>query len=323
MKRGKIALTAVLALMGATPLFAAGGVNPANPGLPRATANGTQYDRNIASSMCVDCHTANPGGDTAGTHFVVHKAGSAAVRVTRNTAVEKLGPSAAGVGGVFYSVSKYGAPNGANLPVANQVISSLSAKNLPTAASTTTAGEMLCESCHNLITNVNGGNNLLVAYGKTDIDTSCKNCHNKDGNHHRMTGDQVTIPHPPAYGAPHVLDNTHKGTPKAGSNIAYPASSTGMSCAACHAPHSGALGSAARILKRGASRSDSVCPGSPVNLIIPPDPTKCGQDLNLKIWEPAYAIKGITRQFDVDPAVPPVSKLVSNSQPLCDACHVP
>ncbi len=103
------------------------GMNPATRGLPQSGAYGETLDNNVKSALCVDCHSRTPGApdNTArGSHFVYLSSASPTLRPQW----EKLTPWT----GTGYSTtySKYGATTAANQPPG-------------------TAGEMICESCHN------------------------------------------------------------------------------------------------------------------------------------------------------------------------------
>lgn len=272
------------------------GINPASPGLPTGLEE--------VSAMCVDCHTNNPKPNS-GTHFVVHNAG-AAVRNTANTAIEFLGNWP-----VSLTPSKYGVV----VPGA-----------MPTTSTTVARGEMLCESCHNLRKNIAGGNNLLAEYGKTASDTLCITCHATPAggppNHHPMTGNNVGPDRDNA--AAHVLTTTHTShlqpSPLPGNDVYYPAANQ-MSCASCHSPHGAGEGGGARVLRRGHSAS-ATWPGYEINLIYAANNPRPGDIAgDIKIWDTGDLTPGIDRQADITAAFGAQYRLVTNVDPLCDACH--
>ncbi|GAB6063285.1 hypothetical protein [Deferrisoma palaeochoriense] len=291
----------------AAPAWA--GLNPANPGLPNAQAYGTTYGNNAASALCVDCHTANPKPN-GGTHFVTHHDG-ASVRTTQNTTYEKTD---AWSGGASY-LSKYAVPSPPN----------------PSAQSVTgQTGEIICESCHNLVKNAAGGNNLLEAFGR-DLDPSalCEGCHAAQAGgppaHHPMTGDTVG----PDDDDPnsHTLNTGHtshvRSTPTAGSEVTYPAANA-VNCASCHWPHGAQVQTGARILKRGWSAVTSIpgVAGQPVNVIYYDNVPEPGDTAgSVKQWNTGDTVPGIDRQVDVEAAAGAGKRLVANPDPLCDACH--
>ncbi len=276
------------------------GLNPADPGLPDAQAYGTSYPGNAVSALCIDCHTATPVA--GGSHFVDHYDGSG-VKATANTTWEKLDAWPSG------GLSKFGS----------------AAPPDPAAQSQTgTAGELICESCHNLVTNAAGGNNLLEGYRpEADPSALCEGCHTAQAagppGHHPMTDDGVdtgsaAIRYPAA----------------AGSGVTYPGANQ-VACATCHAPHAAQAQTGARILRRGLSAVTALpnVQGKPVNVNYYDDVPETG-DLqgNVKDWcadHPALgcAQPGLLRQSDLS-ALPATSayRLVSNPDPLCDACHV-
>ncbi len=276
------------------------GINPADPGLPTADAYGTSYAGNAVSALCIDCHTANP--KVGGSHFVDHFDGTA-VKATGNTAWQKLDAWPSG------ALSKYGS----------------TAPPAPSAQSQTgLAGEVICESCHNLVTNAAGGNNLVEGY-RDDADPSalCEGCHAAQAagppGHHPMTDDGVdtgsaTIRYPAA----------------AGSGVAYPGANQ-VACATCHAPHGAQAQTGARILRRGLSAVTGLpnVQGKPVNVIYYNDRPETGDvQGGVKDWcadHPGLgcARPGLLRQGDLSAfSATSAYRLVANPDPLCDACHV-
>ncbi|NOY46601.1 MAG: hypothetical protein GXP50_14295 [Deltaproteobacteria bacterium] len=287
-----------------------GGINPANPGLPTASAYGTTYTGNAASAMCVDCHTANPKPNS-GTHFVAHYDGSA-VRTTGNLSYEKTDSWS---GGAAY-LSRYANP----------------APPDPTAQSVTgQTGEIICESCHNLVHNAAGGNNLLERFRENeDPSTLCEGCHTAQASgppaHHPLTGDTVGPDDDDP--ANHTLNTGHasvvRSTPASGSEVTYPAANA-VNCASCHRPHGAQVQTGARALKRGLSAVTTIpnVQGKPVNVIYYDNVPEPGDvQGNVKQWDTGDVVPGIDRQVDVETVLGAGKRLVSNPDPVCDACHV-
>lgn len=237
------------------------GVNPLQPGLPYSTVYGVQTDNNYMSALCVDCHTrmpASPDNTVKGSHFVYRDSS----HPTRNLSWEKT------EAWDNTTNSKYGdTPTTANKPQG-------------------TPGEMICESCHNLMKN-SGTNKLLAADSEaTDPNDLCMGCHTPSTlpGHHPMTGDPITtrgdLPLSTTGGSAlsTPLDNaTYPGTDK-------------LNCRSCHKPHGAQTVTGARLLKIGV--------GAGVQ----------GQ-----------ATSGIDRQYDIDPT--DTQRMVTDYTPLCLSCH--
>ena len=280
------------------PVTVGGGLNPDSPGLP---AVDNVYGRNGiagngASAMCLSCHSATPiPGETA--HFVAHfsaKDGANRTTTPANIPLKERTGAWTGSG----ASSKYG-------------------NFLTWTSDNTTRGELICESCHNLLRNVAGGNNLLESSlpsnprpgQPNDLNsattTICEGCHVTGTlpGHHPMTGDGVTgggvlstVDTVSVRG--YVSSGTEMGG--AGSGVFYPAAAA-LPCLSCHGNgHAGYAGTGARILRRGYSR-DSVTVGAYGTGVAGADNT------------------GIDRQYDIDSAG--VNRLIRNFAPLCDACH--
>ncbi|PLX43720.1 MAG: hypothetical protein C0609_07555 [Deltaproteobacteria bacterium] len=279
--------------------------------LPISTAYGIPLANNEASTMCVDCHTVEPvnNGGSNGSHFVVHNAGGAeGFRTTNNSALEYLGVWSSSGGS-----SKYASP---------------APPDVGTLSVTGQTGEMICESCHNLLTNIAGGNNLLAEYA-TEPSVLCEGCHagEADGtpNHHPLTGDLVGTDNDVS--GDHPLNITHithlYATPVAGSEVAYPVDGveTDLNCFACHKVHGGGKGTGARILRRGYSAT-STFSGSPVNLVYY-DFNPQGTDYagTIKEWDTGTNFPGVDRQSDVENDWGTSARLVINQDPLCESCH--
>ncbi len=272
------------------PSFA--GLNPASVGLP--VVDNVYGLSNIPggalSATCVSCHTLVPIPGRS-THFVRRNSGT-----TLQPAKERT-DAWTGSGGR----SKYG--------------------NFGTQASVTgVAGEMICESCHNLKTNVQGGNNLLESSLQvgarpaqpntlTSVSTTlCEGCHVSATlpGHHPMTGDLTstggTLSNTDASStATRVfVDNTNPLPYGVGSTseVIY-AGSNRVICISCHGNgHDGYTGTGATILRRGWAGTGSISPIIPGSAVV-------GVDTS-----------GLDRQSDLSP-----TRLISNWQPLCDACH--
>ena len=179
---------------------AAAALNPASPGLPTVTKSTMALQplaNNGMSAMCVDCHTLAPVASQAShwassyaantTHTGGSGINSSNASVTRTTG-EYLGldpwvksSNATIPGGI---TSKYG--NSSNKH-------SVTPTKTPNGIADTLAKgtgydgfELICESCHNIILNSVGGNNLLDVEngGTTNVDwisgpvaNLCVGCH--------------------------------------------------------------------------------------------------------------------------------------------------
>lgn len=173
------------------------GLNPSNPGL--AVSNGS-------SAMCINCHTVAPGGGTHfGSHFVYNPADSPA-RPTNSGG----GSVAAGglnpirdLGQYFkatqwlaqtgsQSYSKYGrSTDNASVHAVNDNATYGAAEFLIATNTAYQGYEIICESCHNVVRNVAGGNNLVAPmtamtatpqtqvapWNATNEATLCVGCH--------------------------------------------------------------------------------------------------------------------------------------------------
>ena len=248
---------------------ATAGINPANPLLPTVTTVfGGSYDNNNYSAVCVVCHTRNPGArtpDTAGlgSHFIYGGAGL----LTGNKGLENTMVWPTG------GFSRYG-KTGDNVNVVG------------------TTGEMICESCHNLLRN-NGPNKLLANDNEaTDPSALCEGCHARTGpGHHLMTGETGTIP--PIHALSTADDIFVRNPPLAGSEATYPGPNL-VNCRSCHKPHDAQTQTGARILKRGYRTGDNAAvQGDGVN----------GMER--------------TTENSINPGTP----IVKDFEPLCNACH--
>ncbi len=172
MRHFRIALLGICALV--LVLGTAGaGLNPQDPGLGGGLA---VYQAN-RSRICIDCHSAIPSGAThRGTHFVYDPfttgrdtvytnsggGGGGGMKAARNGA-EYFRVTAWGTAGNF-TWSKYGGTTTDN----NNYFTAVAADNagMGTNRAASAANyqdlELICESCHNLVKNVAGGNNLVA-----------------------------------------------------------------------------------------------------------------------------------------------------------------
>jgi hypothetical protein len=290
----------VIAVVALLPSVVTGGMDPSNFGLPSVA--GAVYGlagpiaANGASAMCVECHTAVPVVARS-SHFV-HQYTGGTTRNTNNQAATERVDIWSDSGGR----SKYG-----NF-------------TLPVTSVTAVNGEMICESCHNVITNVPGGNNLIEKSFLNDTrpvtpntltsatTTLCEGCHTTASlpGHHPMTGDRTN--------SGVVLSNTDASstftrlfvdnvTPVGGatSEVLYPGANR-LPCLSCHGNgHTGFTGTGARFLRRGYAGAASTSPASPGTGVV------------------GVGVDGGQRQFDFDSSGN--TRMIPNWQPLCDACH--
>jgi hypothetical protein len=304
-------IAVVACVLPATTTFA--GLNPANPGLPQVTSQeafgasgGNPINNNNLSAMCIECHTNNPKPN-AGTHFIAHFDGTG-IRTTTDVSIIKLDAWTSG------ALSKYG-----KKPV-----------TLASQSVTGETGDMICESCHNLIKNVAGGNNLVDTYRADLADPTplCEGCHQIEAagtpNHHPLTNDTVggDLDDPLVHDLTQAHPSHVTATP-AGNDVFYPVG-TGLVCASCHRPHGAAEGAGARILNRGSSNSTNLLfKGKEVNLLYA-DVFGLGDTAgDIKIWDTGDTTKGIDRLEDIQTLINPLYLLVINQDPLCEACHRP
>lgn len=171
MKRNKILAVFAVCSLAAVPAMA--GLNPLSPGLPTVLAASSPFasdmSNNQMSAMCVDCHTLAPKGNDSGTHFVsvgdgtnsggsgINAAGTHGAARTTGEFFKVTAWNASGSTGAA-TYSKYGNAGISYVPAI------LNGSGTATEQATTAAFqgyEIICESCHNIITNDVGGNNLL------------------------------------------------------------------------------------------------------------------------------------------------------------------
>jgi cytochrome c553 len=206
MRYTKILLLGVSALALAVGTAGAG-LNPQNPGIGGSTA----YIG--ASRSCVECHTriqlsTTTAGAMNGTHFVTAGTTTADTR-SGGGWTDAITGTAPRTGGQYFKTtawpnpqagrgsifSKYGrATDNASLIAGTATDNTGAATGAQTAA-TLAASQIICESCHNVISNVAGGNNLLapmtsatytvnvgdtlqtVGWANADEATLCVGCH--------------------------------------------------------------------------------------------------------------------------------------------------
>ena len=287
----------VLLACGLCSMHAFAGLNPASPGLPAVDniygRNG--IPNNNASSMCIACHRMVPVAAMT-THFVSHYSSNDSANRTTTTDGKNNKERTAAWTGSGRS-SKYARDIGTN----------------PSSDNTQT-GELICESCHNLVRNVVGGNNLLESSLPADprpiqpntltsaTTTLCEGCHVSATipGHHPMTND--TTSDGSSLSTSDSIFTRGYTSPNAelggiGSDVRFPSANT-LPCISCHGNgHGGYTGSGARILRRGYNR----------------DPNHTGQGVT------GIDSSGIDRQYDIDQTGG--NRLITNYSPLCDACH--
>lgn len=209
-------LLSVLLIAGA-PVLVGAGLNPARPGLAPAVYAGKTLQNNAFSAMCVDCHSTVPvRGTHTGSHFVSKGPDVTGADVTHSgggfgTPGQQ---SQAGVrtNGAYFKVSAWssGAASKYGDVSTDNSYSTVSTGNhtgvVDNTASNYANREIICESCHNILVNAAGGNNLLTTpVAQTDDATPsiCIGCH----------GDMYDDDAPSAQGVPtgaNALVNTTK-----------------------------------------------------------------------------------------------------------------
>jgi hypothetical protein len=290
------------------------------PTLGRGLAPIGALNGNALSGMCVECHFSNPSaripprgtipvGDPEplhrGSHFVRHRL-DGVDRVTGNTSWEKLDAWTSG------GLSKYG-----NFGLRQ--------------SATGVAGDLVCESCHNLLRNLanSSGRNVLLLErydGVTGDAALCRGCHSA------VTG-------PPNHHPLGTADNTNDAgtrnppldTAKSG-GVRYFSAPNVVSCLSCHKPHRAMTGTGARLVRRGASQVTGISGvlEKPVNVVY-----YAGKPATYKGVAVAYQVgdhanfsratgealpdaAGLYRQYDFAPYG---ERAVYDAGPLCDACH--
>lgn len=165
-----------MALLASAPFDLMAGLNRNAPGLPVATYNSVLVGNNGFSSMCVDCHGRNPvsGATTYGSHFVA--TGPAAASTNSgggwdNTGVGGMNAAGKRANGAYFKINRW--PSGGYSKYGDTTTDNSYSTNIignytgivvdNTTASTYATREIICESCHNILINAAGGNNLLAA----------------------------------------------------------------------------------------------------------------------------------------------------------------
>jgi len=244
-------------------------MNSVGKGFPQSQAYGETLNNNVKSALCVDCHTRTPaslngGADNTarGSHFVYLSSASP----TQRTVWEKLTPWS----GTTYS--KYGAVTAANQPPG-------------------VAGEMICESCHNMKSNVGKYKLLALDNEAADPNVFCEGCHT-EGSMPAHTRHPMTLD--PVYTRGGLALSKTEGI-LAGTLLQNPLDNAtyvgdGMNCRSCHGVHGSPTVTGARILKKGTG----------------------GGVLGM-------GSLGAERQYDIDASG--VNRLVTDYTPLCISCH--
>ncbi len=188
-------------LIGAVAINSMAGLNPASPGIPSVTISGygggAALPNNQMSAMCVACHTRMVFGASAGSHFVfddAHQTNSGGGWTSADYSKTGIPRDA----GEYFHVTRW-AGNDNNF----SKYGDLTNKRSATAATAGRVGyelavtgatnanlatyEIICESCHNIVKNVAGGNNLLDVpgdaigssnqYAESKVATLCVGCH--------------------------------------------------------------------------------------------------------------------------------------------------
>lgn len=152
---------------------AGAGLNPQNPGL----AGGTTFYNPGASRICIDCHSRVPSSSANnGTHFVTAGSTTHDTRTGGGWAGSRFGVRDGATGGQYFKISAWPNPVAARGNVyskysnaADNVTYIFGARTDNTGLATAQATaatfggyEIICESCHNIVSNVAGGNNLLA-----------------------------------------------------------------------------------------------------------------------------------------------------------------
>ena len=187
-----------MALLASAPFDLMAGLNRNAPGLPVATYNTTLVGNNGFSSMCVDCHGRNPlsGSTTYGSHFVSLSPAAASTNSGGGWDCTAGGLSQSGPrkNGAYFKInqwpsggySKYGDASTDNSYSTSSIGNYTGIVVDNASASTYATREIICESCHNILVNAAGGNNLLAtpvlqsaaaAEATSGIPNLCVGCH--------------------------------------------------------------------------------------------------------------------------------------------------
>jgi hypothetical protein len=238
-------------LLAAAPVLA--GINPASPGLPRADTSraaggytGFTALNNGASSMCVDCHTIQP--KAGGSHYV-NATTTAGATNSGGSGIGAAGTIVTRDNGAYFKAALWntGRPSGttgsAGLSKYGSITSATSAVSVSTdntvvgvkttttvAASALDTYDIICESCHNIVQNEAGGNNLLDTqpnneWEDTPVAEICVMCH---GFMYTTHAANTTAPANAAYSVTGVNANEVAGGHKSNNEyhwikgVAYP-----------------------------------------------------------------------------------------------------
>lgn len=150
---------------------AVAGMNPNDFGL----AGGVALYNPMKSRICTDCHTRIPGSPTVANGYGSHFVTAGAAHDTQSGGGWTGSKNGVRTGGQFFRLnawpiggtySKYGGTGTDNTSyytaaTDNQAGLAISSTTL-TAYTGATGREMICESCHNVVKNVAGGNNLVA-----------------------------------------------------------------------------------------------------------------------------------------------------------------
>ncbi len=177
------------------------GINPASPGLPVAdtsnnnnasTYTGFTAPNNQASAMCVDCHTVQP--KAGGSHYV-NATSTAGATNSGGSGIDATGAITPRDNGAYFKVSLWTANGSTGAATYSKYRNTSDQSVVPdnTVAGVTTAVtdatlsnyadyDIICESCHNIVINDAGGNNLLEAqvdneWEDTPVADLCVGCH--------------------------------------------------------------------------------------------------------------------------------------------------
>ncbi len=292
-----------------------GRANPADPGLPKSVAMwGTTFDGRHGSSLCVACHTENPSaripgptllpaGDTEplyrGSHFMRNRLDG----IDRLTTPAKAQAVPAG----WEKVTAWSTGG-------------LSKYAVGLASVTAAPGELICESCHNVV--VNGGAKMLLDTWSraTGAAALCSGCHaGVLGTQHHPLGAVNNAERAGVRNLPIDHANNYLKT----DGVRYFAPPHTVTCVSCHKPHEAQTATGARVLRRGASQVATVAGvfERAVNVLYYDNAPVAGLRGQVIARKPAAVaiVTGLHRHTDMDDT--PLKPLVVNADPLCDACH--
>ncbi len=216
----KQVLAVLCASLLAAPALA--GINPASPGLPTAdTTNnavssnytGFTAPNNQASAMCVDCHTVQP--KAGGSHYVNATSTGGATN-SGGSGIDSTGAITPRDDGAYFKItvwnatdftgsdgiSKYADTSVPASYVTDNTIAGATTATQDTTASNYAGYDIICESCHNIVNNEAGGNNLLDTMPNNEWEDApvaelCVGCH---GFMYTALTDQSTTSEPANWG---------------------------------------------------------------------------------------------------------------------------